>query len=94
MHPRFLRSELAALGPCSVKQLPENVKNLSRRGKRVFNVDVETSRACGGSAKVIACIEERVIVSKIRRPTGRYVESPAVFRGIAWLLLKRSVLAS
>jgi hypothetical protein len=31
----------------------------------VFNIDVETCRACGGSAKVIACIEEPAVIRKI-----------------------------
>jgi hypothetical protein len=29
------------------------------------NIDVETCRACGGSAKVIACIEDPVVIRKI-----------------------------
>ena len=37
----------------------------AQRLKRVFNVDVETCRACGGTAKVIACIEDPVIIKKI-----------------------------
>jgi len=37
----------------------------AQRLKRVFNIDVETCRACGGSAKVIACIEDPVIIRKI-----------------------------
>ena len=37
----------------------------AQRLKRVFNIDVETCRICGGSAKVIACIEDPVIIKKI-----------------------------
>ena len=33
-------------------------------GARVYN-DVETCRACGGTTKVIACIEDRVVIEKI-----------------------------
>ena len=33
--------------------------------KRVFNVDVEMCRVCGGTAKVIACIEDPVVIKKI-----------------------------
>ena len=33
-------------------------------GARVHN-DVETCRACGGTTKVIACIEDRVVIEKI-----------------------------
>ncbi len=37
----------------------------AQRLKRVFNIDVETCRACGGSAKVIACIEDPAVIRKI-----------------------------
>ena len=37
----------------------------ARRLKRVFNMDVETCRACGGKLKVIACIEDPVVIEKI-----------------------------
>ena len=37
----------------------------AQRLKRVFNIDVETCRACGGAAKVIACIEDPVVIKKI-----------------------------
>jgi hypothetical protein len=34
----------------------------AQRLKRVFNIDVETCRACGGTAKVIAFIEDPVVI--------------------------------
>jgi hypothetical protein len=37
----------------------------AQRLKRVFNIDVETCRVCGGTAKVIACIEDPVVIKKI-----------------------------
>ena len=37
----------------------------AQRLKRVFNIDVNTCRVCGGSAKVIACIEDPAVISKI-----------------------------
>ena len=37
----------------------------AQRLKRVFNIDVETCRVCGAAAKVIACIEDPVIIRKI-----------------------------
>ena len=37
----------------------------AQRLKRVFHIDVETWRICGGTAKVIACIEEPVAIKKI-----------------------------
>ena len=33
--------------------------------KRVFKIDVEMCRVCGGSARVIACIEDPVVIKKI-----------------------------
>jgi len=36
----------------------------AQRLKRVFNIDVETCRVCGGTAKVIACIEDPVVIAK------------------------------
>ena len=37
----------------------------AQRLKRVFNIDVETCRDCGGTAKVIACIEDPVVIKTI-----------------------------
>jgi len=34
----------------------------AQRLKRVFNIDVETCQACGGSVKVIACIEDPRVI--------------------------------
>jgi len=37
----------------------------AQRLKRVFNIDVETCRVCGDVAKVIACIEDPVVIQTI-----------------------------
>ena len=37
----------------------------AQRLKRVFNIDFETCRECGGAVKVIACIEDPVVIEKI-----------------------------
>lgn len=37
----------------------------AQRLKRVFNIDIETCTECGGSVKVIACIEDSVVIKKI-----------------------------
>ena len=37
----------------------------SQRLKRVFNIDVERCRVCGGKARVIAAIEDKAIIDKI-----------------------------
>ena len=37
----------------------------AQRLKRVFNIDIGTCRECGGSVRVIACIEDPVVINKI-----------------------------
>ena len=37
----------------------------AQRLKRVFNIDIETCRECGGAIKVIACIEDPVVIQKL-----------------------------
>jgi len=37
----------------------------AQRLKRVFNIDIETCSECGGTLKVIACIEDPDIIKKI-----------------------------
>jgi hypothetical protein len=37
----------------------------AQRLKRVFNIDIETCNQCGGSVKVIACIEDPEVIRKI-----------------------------
>jgi hypothetical protein len=37
----------------------------AQRLKRVFNIDIETCRACRGTVKVIACIEDPAVIKTI-----------------------------
>lgn len=37
----------------------------AQRLKRVFNIDVESCRVCGGAARVIAAIEDKAVIEKI-----------------------------
>ena len=37
----------------------------AQRLKRVFNIDIDTCRECGGAVKVIACIEDALVIKKI-----------------------------
>jgi len=37
----------------------------AQRLKRVFDIDIETCSVCGGSMKVIACIEDPLVIQKI-----------------------------
>ena len=37
----------------------------AQRLKRVLNIDIETCSKCGGAVRVIACIEDPVVIDKI-----------------------------
>ena len=37
----------------------------AQRLKRVFGIDMETCRACGGAVRIIACVEDPVVIEKI-----------------------------
>ena len=38
---------------------------LAQRLKLVFGIDIETSHACGGAVRMIACIEDPEVTDKI-----------------------------
>ena len=37
----------------------------AQRLKRVFNIDIETCRDCGGEVRIISCIEDPAVIRKI-----------------------------
>jgi len=37
----------------------------AQRLKRVFGIDIETCPACGGAMRIVACIEDLVVIAKI-----------------------------
>ena len=37
----------------------------------MFNIDIETCKTCGGHLKIIACIEDPVVIEKILTPLER-----------------------
>ncbi len=37
----------------------------AQRLKRVFNIDIETCSGCGGAMKVIAAIEDPIVIKQI-----------------------------
>ncbi len=45
--------------------MPSMAKTWAQRLKRAFNIDIETCIHCGGSVKVIACIEDQTVIDKI-----------------------------
>ena len=48
----------------------------AQRLKRVFNIDIETCSECGGAVKVIACIEDPVVIDKILTHLNEKAASP------------------
>ena len=45
--------------------MPSMAITWAQRLKRVFKIDVATCRVCGSAAKVIACMEDPAVISKI-----------------------------
>ncbi len=37
----------------------------AQRLKRVFGIDIETCRECGGAVRIIACIDDPAVIEKI-----------------------------
>ncbi len=50
----------------------------AQRLKRVFNIDIETCSECGGAVKVIACIEDPVVIEKIRTRLSEKAAAPGM----------------
>jgi hypothetical protein len=44
---------------------PGHPDQWAQRLKRVFNIDIETCSECGGNVKIIASIEDPVVIRKI-----------------------------
>ena len=47
----------------------------AQRLKRVFAIDIERCRGCGGSLRVIACIEDAEVIERILRCVERRAEA-------------------
>ena len=62
--------------------MPSIAITWAQRLKRVFNIDIEVCSKCGGAVKVIACIEDPMVIDKIlthldkRTPLGEPVALP------------------
>jgi hypothetical protein len=52
----------------------------AQRLKRVFNIDIETCNSCGGPVKIIACIEDSLVIKKILAHLERKDASHAAWR--------------
>ena len=53
----------------------------AQRLKRVFGIDIETCPACGGAARIIACIEDPDVIEKIlTRLDAKAAEPHALMR--------------
>jgi len=68
----------AATGEVGQEQTPVERRaamTWAQRLKRVFNIDIETCRDCGGTVRVIACINDPMAIRKIlthRKKKGFY----------------------
>ena len=49
----------------------------AQRLKRVFNIDIEVCSRCGGSVRVIACIEDQDVIDRILDHLRQKEETPA-----------------
>ena len=56
----------------------QNVLAVYRKGKPtlVFKIDIETCEQCGGAVRVIACIENPVVIKQILDSLENRTESP------------------
>jgi hypothetical protein len=50
----------------------------AKRLKRVFNMDIETCSECGGDVRIIACIEDPVVIRKILTHLDNTASSAAI----------------
>jgi hypothetical protein len=48
-----------------LEEHPRGAMTWAKRLKRVFNFDITICRYCQGAVKIIACIEERLVINKI-----------------------------
>jgi hypothetical protein len=56
----------------------------AQRLKRVFAIDIETCRQCGGHLRVIASIEQPAVIERILDHLGHTAEAERRRRAIAW----------
>jgi hypothetical protein len=57
------------------------VMTWAQRLKRAFGIDIETCPACGGAVRIIACIEDPVVIEKILTPWMRERQGPKLCCG-------------
>jgi hypothetical protein len=55
----------------------------AQRLKRVFDIDIETCKHCGGAVKIIACIEDATVTERILTHRERGASGLSAF--LAWL---------
>ena len=63
------RTAEAPDGPAPVER--RTAMTRAQRLKRVFKIDIETCKDCGGHVKIIACIEPPAVIEKILRHLER-----------------------
>ena len=64
--PAERRAAMAGFfAPAKPAYMPSLAITWAQRLKRVFGIDIETCPACGGAVRIIACIEDPVVIEKI-----------------------------
>jgi hypothetical protein len=86
------RAQVTTAGRCRDARRPEDstpatpaerrvAMSWAQRLKRVFGIDVETCPACGGAMRIIACIEDPVVIEKILAHLDAKAARPPPCRG-------------
>jgi hypothetical protein len=52
----------------------------AQRLKRVFDIDIETCKHCGGAVKIIACIEDATVIERIVTHRERGASGPGALQ--------------
>ena len=64
----------------------------AQRLKRVFNIDIEVCGRCGGSVRVVACIEDQHIIDRILNASDDFQRPATPATGLyrMWMLRLRA----
>jgi hypothetical protein len=75
-----LATERTAERPASANghSTPHSRITWARLLKRVFNIDIETCQACGGSVRIISAIEDPAVIRKILTHLGLNTKPPPI----------------
>ena len=66
--------------PAKPAYMPSMAITWAQRLKRVFNIDIESCNSCGGPVKIIACIEDPLVIKKVLTHLDSQIASEAARR--------------